>query len=244
MEANDNLATRLFEVASLFADSVPLDKTMQRLVAYALDLIRSADGAVVTLLEDGRPGITVATDDLVARADQVHAVVGEGPAHIAREARRLVTSPSLGGDPAFPRFGSRVARLGLHSVVCTPLTLPDTFMGVITIYSRSKHAFGEGDVRVLQRYARPAAVVARNAQVLASSQRQIEQLNEALRIRPVVDQAIGIIRSRTGTSEAEAFDRLRKISQTRHAKVADVASELVEAAVRYAQDRGHEPTAR
>jgi GAF domain-containing protein len=244
MEANDDLASRLFEVASLFADSVPLDQTMQRLVAYPLDLIRSADGAVVTLLEDGRPGITVATDDLVAQADRTHAAVGEGPAHIALAERRVVTSPSIGGDPAFPRFGSRVARLGLHSVVAAPLTLPDTFMGVITIYSRSKRAFGEGDVRVLQQYARPAAVVARNAQVLASSQRQIEQLNQALRIRPVVDQAIGIIRSRTGTSEDEAFERLLKISKARHTRVADVASELVDAAVRYAQERGHEPTAR
>jgi AmiR/NasT family two-component response regulator len=88
-----------------------------------------------------------------------------------------------------------------------------------------------------QRYAAPAAVVIRNAEVLADSRAEIEQLRNALLVRPVIDQAIGIIRSRTGKSEAEAFERLRVISNRVHVRVSEMAARIVDDAVRRAQQR-------
>jgi AmiR/NasT family two-component response regulator len=53
----------------------------------------------------------------------------------------------------------------------------------------------------------------------------------------VIDQAIGIIRARTGVSADEAFDRLTKISQAENTKLRVVAERLVEEAVRRARAR-------
>jgi len=58
-----------------------------------------------------------------------------------------------------------------------------------------------------------------------------------LRTRAVIDQAIGIVRSRSGGTEQEAFERLSRISQTEHIKLSEVAERLVDEAVRRARAR-------
>jgi AmiR/NasT family two-component response regulator len=55
--------------------------------------------------------------------------------------------------------------------------------------------------------------------------------------RAVIDQAIGIIRSRSGSNAEEAFERLTRISQTDNIKLHAVAERLVDEAVRRAQTR-------
>lgn len=64
-----------------------------------------------------------------------------------------------------------------------------------------------------------------------------ERLTRALDSRPVIDQAIGIIRARTGVNTDDGFDRVRQISQSQNAKLHVVARQLVEEAVRRARAR-------
>jgi hypothetical protein len=110
-------------------------------------------------------------------------------------------------------------------------------VGAMNVYAHAKNAFGPDAVRIGELFARPAAVSVHNAQVLAESQRLAAQLAEALTSRAVIDQALGIVMSRTGASAEEAFDRLRVMSQSRHVKVAEVSRVLVEEAVRRVRAR-------
>jgi AmiR/NasT family two-component response regulator len=63
------------------------------------------------------------------------------------------------------------------------------------------------------------------------------QLQKALLTRPVIDQAIGLIRGRSGRTAEEAFTQLRTISQAEHRKLAEVAQHIVDEAVRRARAR-------
>ena len=76
-----------------------------------------------------------------------------------------------------------------------------------------------------------------NAQLLAFARDRTEQLQRALDSRAVIDQAIGIIRSRSGVTADEAFDRLRRRSQSDNVKLVVVAEHLVDEAVRRARAR-------
>ena len=76
-----------------------------------------------------------------------------------------------------------------------------------------------------------------NAQILAHTQRLAANLQRAMTNRAVIDQAIGIIISRTGSTPDEAFDRLRTLSQKEHTKLSAVAASIVEAAARRARGR-------
>jgi ANTAR domain/GAF domain len=163
--------------------------------------------------------------------------LGEGPCLLAVQSQRTQKSGSLGGEGRWPRFGPRVGRMGVHSVLSLPLLLPDRVVGAMNVYAHAKDAFGPNAVRIGELFARPAAVSVHNAQVLSRSQQLAAQLAEALTSRAVIDQALGIIMSRTGASPEEAFERLRAMSQSQHIKVAEVSRVLVDEAVRRARAR-------
>jgi AmiR/NasT family two-component response regulator len=55
----------------------------------------------------------------------------------------------------------------------------------------------------------------------------VDQLETALRSRPVIDQASGILMHVMGCAPAEAFGMLRRISQRTNRKLAEVAGEVV-----------------
>jgi GAF domain-containing protein len=125
----------------------------------------------------------------------------------------------------------------MHSALALPLIVGDEVIGSINAYAKSRDAFGEHAVRLGSQFAKPAAVSVYNAQLLANAQERMMRLQRALDSRAVIDQAIGIIRSRSGSTPEEAFERLTHISQTDNIKLYAVAERLVEEAVRRARAR-------
>jgi GAF domain-containing protein len=174
----------------------------------------------------------------VAEIDEIQYVtLREGPCITAARERRTVRSGSLGGEKMWPRFGPRVGRLGVHSALSLPLSLPDQVVGAINVYAYDKDVFDEYAVELGELFAKPAAVAVHNAQILADAIALTVQLQAALSTRPVIDQAIGLIRGRTGRSAEDAFAQLRAMSQAEHRKLADVAQHIVDEAVRRARVR-------
>jgi GAF domain-containing protein len=232
-----DLATSLAGLSGLLTDHRPLRETLVEIADFAVQAIPGADGAGLTMLEDARAQTVVASAEFVHTVDDVQYGLGEGPCLLAVELRATQTSGSLGGDLRWPRFGPRVGRMGVHSVLSLPLLLPERVVGAMNVYAHAKNAFDPAAVRIGELFARPAAVAVHNAQVLAESQRLAAQLAEALSSRGVIDQALGVVMSRSGASAEEAFGRLRSMSQAQHVKVVDVARVLVDEAVRRARSR-------
>lgn len=173
-----------------------------------------------------------ASDPFVVEIDALqYETLSEGPCITAVRELRTVRTGSLGGEKMWPRFGPRVGRLGVHSALSLPLKLPGKVVGAINAYAREKDAFHETAAEFGEAFAQPAAVALHNAHVLAEALRLTETLQTALARRPVIDQAIGVLRARSGLTADEAFDRLREISHREHIKVVDVARQVVDSAV-------------
>ena len=237
-----DLQTGIAGLANLVTGSLGLDELLERVAAFATKAIPGADGAGVTLLKVDGPEHRVvalaASDPFVTEIDEIQYVsVKEGPCITAALERRTVRSGSLGGEKMWPRFGPRVGRLGVHSALSLPLQLPDQVIGAINVYAHGKDVFDEHAAELGELFAAPAAVAVHNAHVLTQARTLAAQLQKALSTRPVIDQAIGLIRGRTGASADEAFARLREISQAEHRKVAEVAQRMVDEAVRRARAR-------
>jgi len=58
----------------------------------------------------------------------------------------------------------------------------------------------------------------------------VHQLEHALAARVVVEQAIGVLTERQGSTPRDAFERLRKVARSRGRKVHDVAKQVVHSA--------------
>ena len=241
-----DLQAGIRDLAGLVAGSLGLPELLAEVASFAVRAIPGADGAGVTLLRVDRPDNMVAalaaSAPFVAEIDQIQYVtLNEGPCITAALERRTVRSGSLGGEKMWPRFGPRVGRLGVHSALSLPLLLPDQVVGAINVYAHAKDVFDEHAAELGELFAKPAAVAVHNAQTLADALALTAQLQTALSTRPVIDQAIGLIRGRTGRSAEDAFTQLRAMSQADHRKLADVAQHIVDEAVRRARAR-HNPT--
>jgi transcriptional regulator with GAF, ATPase, and Fis domain len=209
---------------------------------FAAHAIPGVDGAGVALIDSdtGRATLqnTAATAEIVHEIDAVqYGQLHEGPCITCMQSGRTTVSGSLGSDSRWPRFGGRVARMNVHSALSLPLMLGDHVIGAINCYANSHDAFGEHAVRLGSQFAGPAAVSIYNAQLLAGARDRAEQLQQALESRAVIDQAIGIIRSRSGASAEWAFARLVRMSQSENTKLYVIAERLVEESVRRAQAR-------
>src|SRR5215204_562925 len=233
----EDLRESLEGLSRLASDRLPLEALLTQVATYAVQAIPGADGAGLTLLEQDRADTIVATAPFVTEVDDIQYGMNQGPCISAARGRQTVMSGSLGGDSRWPRFGGRVARLGVHSVVSLPLITPDGVVGAMNVYARHKNVFDDRAAELGQIFAAPAAIAVHNAHVLAQTRRLANQLQSALEIRGVIDRAVGIVMSRRGITEHEALDRLRSLSQQEHRKLAEVARQIVEEAVARARAR-------
>lgn len=237
-----DLHSGLLGVAGLVAGARGVNELLGEVAAFATHAIPGADGASVALLPARHIAKNIqacsATEEFVDEIDVVqYHELHEGPCVTCMQTGRVTVSGSLGSDSRWPHFGGRVARMGVHSALSLPLIVDGEILGAINTYARARDAFGEHSVMLGSQFSSPAAVAVHNAQSLASARERAGHLQRALASRAVIDQAIGIIRSRTGASAEEAIERLKRMSQDENIKLVVIAERLVAEAVRRAKAR-------
>lgn len=241
LQQDADLATSLTGLSKLSTGAFRLTELLTRVASMAVAAIPGADGAGLTLLEADHADVIVKSTEFVREIDDIQYGLGEGPCISAAATGRTMRSGSLGGDARWPRFGPRAGRLGVHSVLSLPLLTPVGVLGAMNVYAHGKDVFDARAEELGEVFAVPAAISVLNAQVLSQAQRLATQLQAALISRPMIDQAIGILRSRSGDTAAEAFTRLRMMSQTRHLKLTQVAATIVDEAAARARVRRTDP---
>ena len=242
---DDDVTAALQGLAQLVSEVDEVEDVLAQIAGFAMDAVPGADGAGVTLVraEDGRRQVLVwsVTAPFVREIDHLqYDICREGPCLTAMQTERPQVSGSLGSDARWPRFGGRAARLSVHSALALPLLVRGIVVGAINIYARERDVFSDHAVHLGRRFAAPAAVSVHNVRKLHAARERAGQLQTALTSRAVIDQAIGIIRSRSGGSAEEALDRLQQISRAENVKLAVLAQNLVDEAVRRAHAR-HSP---
>jgi GAF domain-containing protein len=238
-----DLLTGLRGLSAMVAGARGVFDLLAEVAGFAAEAIPGVDGAGVALIDPSKshPTLQTTTSATAAFVHRIDAVqydeLHEGPCITCMETGRPAVSGSLGSDGRWPHFGGRVARMGVHSALSLPLLVGEQVIGAINCYADARDTFGEHAVRLGSQFATPAAVSIFNAGLLAGARARAEKLEEALEHRAVIDQAVGIIRSRSGVSPEVAFGRLIQMSQAGNVKLRVVATRLVEDAVRRAQAR-------
>ncbi|HEY0227894.1 MAG TPA: GAF and ANTAR domain-containing protein [Mycobacterium sp.] len=237
-----DLAAGLRGLSEMVSSGRGVEAVLGEVANFAARAIPGVDGAGVTLIQPAGATMGIqaweVTAPFVREIDIIqYETLQEGPCITAMQTRRAVVSGSLEADLRWPRFAGQVARLGVASVLSLPLPINDQVVGSINAYAHDVDVFDEHAVRLGSEFARPAAVSVYNTQLLVRAQQLAEQLQRALDSRGTIEQAMGIIRGRSGCSSEEAFDRLRQLSQSDNVKLAVVAQRLVDEAARRARIR-------
>lgn len=183
-------------------------------------------GAVVTLAADGDWASAASHPDLAELAE-VQLRTGEGPIPQAMRTWTSAQVTDVLGEGGWPRYRAAALEAGVRSSVTLPFRCPGVTL-TMTVYR-----FWPGPLR--QSVEAPLALLGgllattvardlRYEEALAA----VDQMNTAVRSRPVVDQACGILMHATGCDADEAFGTLRRISQQSNQKLVTIARHVVE----------------
>jgi len=168
----------------------------------------------------GRWGTWAAAGSLGQMCDQIQWDLGEGPACDALSAAQLVTAPDLVSDGRWPAWRAQAQPLGGRAAVSTRLHT-DRILGSLTVYSTRPDVTDPAAIEHLQ-------AMAAHLSALLHGMNRIHHLEEAMRNRGTIGQAIGLLVERYGIAADQAFATLRRISQNENVKMAQVATVLVE----------------
>ena len=133
-----DLRESLSGLSHLATGRLGLENTLTQVAQFAVRAIPGADGAGLTLLEEGRSDTIVATAQFVSDIDDIQYGLGQGPCVSAAAEGRTMMSDSLGSDQRWPEFGSKVAGLGVHSALSLPLITAGRVVGAMNIYAHRR----------------------------------------------------------------------------------------------------------
>ncbi len=201
-----------------------LDQTLQAMCKLAVHVIDGAEHAGITVLRGQNFTTSAASDDLPALIDRIQYETRQGPCVEAVQQHEMVLTNDLARERRWPAFTARMlAATSVRSMLSYRLFVRGDVLGALNLYSSRTAAFGEAAQPLGAIFAAHAAVAMKS--VLEHD--RVTNLQHALASNRRIGTAIGILMSRHGILEDDAFARLRTVSQSTNRKLRDVADEVV-----------------
>ena len=198
----------------------------------AARVVADADGASIALTPDRRDyasrSVLWATDAVAARIEQIHDVVGRGPASdVALTDDAVVLAPARTGTP-WPEFAEMTTRLTpAVLVVAVPLHAGAGVLGVLTFY-RSRAGDLAGDLEDLGFVADVVAV-----SVLDGTTPGTSPPTASWDERSAIHQAAGMVMAQLAVPADDALALLRAHAFALDLTLPDVAHQVLDRTLRF-----------
>ncbi|MEO5663263.1 MAG: GAF and ANTAR domain-containing protein [Nocardioides sp.] len=185
----------------------------------------------ITTRYDHNPVTAAASDPRAAIVDEQQYGAGQGPCLEALSTGLVVDVPDQSADHRWGPYRDAAVGLGVKCSLSLPLFVDDSPVGALNLYGfRSTHAFGQPARHRAEVFAAQASTALTLALRFNNHRERSRQLMDALYARSVIDQALGILMVQQKCDAQQAFDLLRRRSQSANRKLHDVAAEVVERA--------------
>ncbi|UNO39223.1 ANTAR domain-containing protein [Streptomyces sp. MST-110588] len=190
-------------------------------------------GAAATVITDrGAADVpTAVTHPDLSALVSVQWESGEGPIPAALDTGRATAADDLLHENRWPAYRARALEAGVRSSATLPYHR-DGIALTITVYGFRPGLTVEKGCTATDVLGELAATALARERRYREALVEVDQLDTALRTRPVVDQACGILMYVLGCDADTAFNALRRLSQRTNRKLSDLAAALV-------RTRGH-----
>ncbi len=220
-DPSDDLAAVMTAAAAALQAPIDLDKTLEQLLASALDTVPGITQASLSLTtRDGRIETLAPTDQRVVEADRLQYELLEGPCLEAALTEPVVEALDLASDLRWPRYGPAAAELGFGAQIAFQFRAEPHARGALNLYADEPHSL-DSDTRAL------GALFAGLVAVAMGWARQDASMSQALITRNVIGQAVGIVMERYTIDPDRAFAFVVRTSQDSNTKLKTIAERIV-----------------
>lgn len=198
------------------------DGALDELVTNLLAHMSCAQHAGVTLTTSSGDVQTLsATDRYPAVLDDIQRRQREGPCLAAAWKHHVVRLDDVNSDERWPSYCREVAATTpIRSILAFELFTGEDTTGALNFYSHAANAFDDDSVEL-------GLALATHAALAWNMVRRDEQFRSALASRDIIGQAKGILMERFAIDALQAFELLKRLSQTSNTPLAEVAQQLV-----------------
>lgn len=198
-----------------------LDTTLAQITAAAVEVMPDVQYASITVKHgDGRLETFAPTDDMLRDIDAAQYELQEGPCYESASESVHVTSPHLAEDERFPRYAPVAVSAGIQAQAGVRLFDAPDSNGALNLYSEKRGAFEELDA-LSELFSHQSAMALAYA-------REISGLENAVKSRQLIGQAVGVVMERFKLTDARAFAFLARLSSHQNIKLRDIAQKLVD----------------
>lgn len=190
----------------------------------ALKSLPGAQCAGITVAcRDGKVRTVAATDRCPALLDQIQQRHGEGPCLSAAWEQHVIRIDDMAAEQRWPAYcRDALEETSIRSVLAFQLFADHRTMGALNFYAEQPDAFDNDAVEL-------GLILATHAALAWNMVRRDEQFRSALASRDIIGQAKGMLMERFKIDAVQAFELLKRLSQSSNTPLAVVARELVEA---------------
>ena len=201
--------------------------TLKSAVAGALNVVKHAEHAGISLVHaDRRVETPAATDAVARRGDELQYELGEGPCLQSIREQETVLSRDLLVEQRWPRWSRQVtAELGIRSMLCFQLFVTQDTLGALNLYSTEPDAFDSDD------RASGLGLAAHIAVALSAARDSTAEHSAAVGAI-VIGQAQGILMQQYELRPSQAFLVLAREAERQDTTLLAVARRLADNVVR------------
>lgn len=224
----DESIERLARVSRLLSTERALPARLEAVAAIAKRTVPNCDAAGISLLIDGQPTTTAASDRLAVEIDLVQYDTGQGPCLAAIDDATAIRIDILERDSRFTRFAPGALALDIDSVLSLPLVVRDRVVGALNLYSRRADAFDAEAEETAQPLAEYAAEIVGTSPLYAYALDMVDGLVESMETQAIIAQATGIIAASEEQTSEHALERIRSLALTSGESMRTVAEWVIE----------------
>ena len=211
-------------VRNLERDVPDADTVLAELTESAVKSVPGAQYAGITIaFRNGKVRTASATGHYPTILDEIQQRHGAGPCLSAAWEQHVIRIDDIASEQRWPRYCRDAAEeTPIRSILSVQLFADHRTMGALNFYAEQPGAFDDDAVEL-------GLIMATHTALAWNMMRRDEQFRSALASRDIIGQAKGMIMERFKIDAVQAFELLKRLSQSSNKPLVAVARELVEA---------------
>jgi GAF domain-containing protein len=227
-QPSDDVSAVFQRLQSLLLTASGVEGFLQRLTELAPNAVEIPLSCGITARRDGQPLTVASSDEQASRLDESQYQAAAGPCLHTLKTGETASIPDITTEQRWPAYLQVAREQGLRSSLSLPLAVDGSTVAAMNLYSfTAPGVFDKQVQRRCQVFATLAGGALQLATGRAADRQLMDQLEEALASRTIIDQAMGIVMGQQQCSAEEAFALLRMRSQSSQRKLREVATDLI-----------------